>query len=159
MNDPTEQERREAEALRRGLEGVESPADAAEASDALETAALLRWASDEAGRSPRRHAALRAELLAAPAAAAGGTQGPPDWLRWLFPVAAFAALVVAVAFSVVEAPAVPTGLLPAPDQVVLLRQAEAAHAGGGRLAALSAAMGPYRETVLTTLSRRYGEVQ
>ena len=91
MSEPTDRERREADALRRALEadGGAPPDPAIE--DVREAAALLRWSDGQDARSPERHAELRAELLAVPAPAKR-----PRWLWWAVPAGGFAAAAAAL---------------------------------------------------------------
>jgi hypothetical protein len=126
-DESTPEERREAEALARALEG--RPAEGVPA-DALATAALLRYARSEGRLDPARAAAV-------------GRRLQPGLRRWwwlaVVPVAAAAA-------GIVIASRAPLRLPPPPKQV-LSTQAAAAHGGVAELDALDRQMRAYRRAL------------
>jgi hypothetical protein len=125
-DEPTPEERREAEALARALEG--RPAEGVPA-DALATAALLRYARSEGRLDPGRAAAV-------------GRRLQPTARRWWW----LAAVPVAAAAALVLVARAPQRLPPAPKEL-LVTQAAAAHGGGAELEALDRQMREYRRAL------------
>src|SRR5262245_29625100 len=133
--DPTPEELREAEALARALD-AQAP-DAAAPRDALETAALLRYARDGGALAPERARALAERVRA-------GTRSAPR-RRWR--VAALSALGGSLALAaslLLYLRASGPELAPGPPPLALLAaQARAATREPGALAALDLEMRRY----------------
>jgi hypothetical protein len=135
---PTPEEQREAEALRRALEGETADAPA----DALETAALL-GASRSAELSDLRARAVREKVL----------PQKRVW-HWMAPLAAAGAAAAIVIVMFVARRQVPTAL-PAPSAALLAAQAESARPKGAEGVQLDREMVAYRARVLGALEGRY----
>lgn len=156
--DHDDDERREAEALAHALDRGSATDDLPE--EALQTAALIRYSSDEGLLSEEREGALLADVLAAAERAAKqrevrAERAPSPWWRW---IAAFAgvsaiAVVIAIVFAgrlrTVEATE-----LPAPNASLLSAQMERQE--GGSDDRFEAEMSAYRADVYAALGERYG---
>jgi hypothetical protein len=156
-DEPTPEEQREAEALARALAG-EAPSSAPPP-EALETAALLRYASGEARLDPARREALAAQLQKE--LFERGTRKRPLWFWIAAPLGAGAAAAMVLAITTMNsvAPARRTELpalakLPAPEQSLLAAQAEAARGRGQALGDLDAQMRAYRRALFDRLRRQ-----
>jgi hypothetical protein len=125
-DEPTPEERREAEALARALEG--RPAEGVPA-DALAAAALLRYARSEGRLDPARAAAV-------------GRRLQPGLRRWWW----LAVVPVAAAAAIVLVARAPLRLPPAPKEL-LVTQAAAARGGAAELEALDRQMREYRRAL------------
>ena len=134
--DPTPEEQREAEQLRRALGGEAADAPAV----ALETAALLRGS--------------RAELSDARARAVRGRILPRRHWHWMAPLGALGAAAATLIVMFVARRQVPTHL-PAPSPALLSAQAEAARPKGAEAALLDREMVAYRARVIGALEARY----
>ena len=137
--EPTDEERREAEALARALDGQEGEAPPA---DALEAAALLR-ATRHAALSDVRARAVRERIFP-----------HPRRLKWLAPAAAVVAVAATLVILVGARRSRPTPI-PAPSAALLSAQAEAARPHGATGTLLDREMLAYRQGVLATLGVRY----
>ena len=153
-DEPTEEERREADALARALARGHAP-DGAKAvpEDALGAAAFLRHAKDGGVLPGDKAEAILADVLA--------RARPPEPRRALrfriFGALGLAAAAAAAAFLVARAPG-PDGatVLPSPPRALLEAQIDAA---GGRVATLDALATEtrgYRASVYGALHDRYG---
>lgn len=147
---PTEEERREAEALARALERGHAAADLPE--DALETAHLLRYSHDGGALGPDRRDAILADVLE--------HARPPErrkrslWLRiWLGLGAATAAAAAIVLFRVASPEPPVAAALPDPPKRLLRAQANATT--GRDLASVDSEMKGYRIAVYDALEARY----
>ena len=161
----TDDEAREAEALVTALERGHAADSLPE--DALETAALLRYAQGGGELSREREDALLAELFetAKPRVAEEKKPTKLRWLAWLVPMgglaAAAAALLMFATFGAQEAaPAAETAArsgteLPAPS-ADLVRAQLAVASGEADLHELSEPMRGYRSAMLAALDGRYG---
>jgi hypothetical protein len=154
-DEPTEEERREAEALARALEGRRDGSSAAAPDDALETAGLLGYARTGDALDSGRSAAILDKVV-------GGAR--PTRLRPSMRARAFAMLGLAavasatlllVARSRDLSPRSAATLLPVPPRDLLDAQVAAAGTPGQSLSALSARTAAYRDTVYATLKERY----
>jgi hypothetical protein len=164
-DDPTEEELREAEALARALDRGAGTSELPE--DALETAALLRYANGEGELRDDRKKAILDEVLASakPRAEEAAARAPAwtAWLKWLVPggVLAAAAVWAIVALRVAEPTttesAVAATSLPAPSLDLLRAQARAATESEDGAELLASAMHEYRGEVYAALGERYGQ--
>jgi hypothetical protein len=146
-SDPTPEELREAEALARALERQASAGDAPR--DALETAALLRYARDGGALPPERERALADRLRARPAAPSRRTRILVSALAGTLAAAASVLLALRANAPRVEAPVPPLELLTA--------QARAAAREPGALAALDLEMQRHRRALHASLGLGSGE--
>jgi hypothetical protein len=149
-DEPTPEELREAEALARALEG-EAGAGAAPP-EALEAAALLRYARSEGALAPGRQAAV-GERVRAPVAAA--LRPRRRWWLWagLAPLAtagALSLLLVRAQRPKLAASVAPM-LLPPPSAALLQTQAAAARGDARALGRLDLEMREYRQAVYARL--------
>jgi len=133
---PTPEERREAEALARALDGEDANAPA----DALEAAALLS-ASRNAELSDVRARAVRDRAL---------PRGR-HW-HWMAPLGVLAATAATVIVMIAHRRQVPAQI-PMPSAALLAAQAEAARPQGGTQ--LEREMVAYRQRVLAALEARH----
>jgi hypothetical protein len=138
-DEPTPEERREAEALARALDGA--PSDSVPPPEALETAALLRHAKRGGELDPARALALAAKLRA-------GVRAPRRRWPWiaLAPLALGAAALLLMP-TMLARKAGPGPVLPPPAPSLLAAQAEAARGQLGALADLDARMRAYRQAL------------
>jgi len=170
----TAEEQAQAEALARALDGQASSPDGAAPADALETAALLRYAAGDGELDEGRAEAVLDALWPPGAQRPGDPSSAPALMRararWRGPALAaalgFAAAAAALLWSrpgaEVAAPADGPQLqapseaatLPAPPTELLRAQAAAARDPATR-DALDTAMGSYREAVLRRLAAQY----
>jgi len=159
-HDPTDAERREAEALKTALERGTASEGLPE--DALEAAALLRFSGAEGDLAPDRRKVILDEILAsAPSrVAAPERTAPVRWLRWFAPAAGVALAAAAAWALVVLVPADPSAhraaRLPAPSPDLLSAQAAAAGGSEAEAAALTEQMRQYRGVLYAALEQRYG---
>lgn len=153
-DDATPEERLEAEALAKALE--RDRAEPALPDDALETAALLRYARDGGALGQDKQDAILKEILE--------TARPPkrartSWLlrfRWplLAALSTAATVAVFVAFGQNEsAQMARTAAIPPPSTALLRAQLSAA--SGGDLAQLEIHMRPYRAEIVQAMEGRY----
>jgi hypothetical protein len=162
-DEPTAEELREAEALAAALAG--KPADRAPPPEALETAALLRYAHGEGRLAPARQAALGERARGAAMAALRPRRRRLWWWLLLAPAAASAAMAVVVvgassrqaptAVATAPAPEPPLQLPPLPPRLVQA-QAAAARGGAAALAALDTEMRAYRRALYHQLGAGRG---
>jgi hypothetical protein len=151
--DPTELEKREAEALARALEG-DPPRDEAPPGippDALQAASLLRASREDAGLDPARQRQILEKILPEKE---GKARGIP-WLRWLVPVAAVAGVlfVIMTVPMYSKSPQAGAVMFPTPPRSLLRIQARAAE--GEDLKALEQKMRVYRRRMYASLSGKY----
>jgi hypothetical protein len=152
-DDVTPEELREAEALARALE--RGTADDAMPEDALETAAMLRYAHDEGHLTPEREGAILDELLAR-FPARGAARARPRFLRWLIPVVGLTSATAVVILVLRPAPeGGPISAVPAPSRELLEAQLEAAQGEPESGVALDRAMSAYRSELYAALDERY----
>jgi hypothetical protein len=148
MNDeePTEEERRDAEALARALERGQG-GDAPE--DALGTAAFLRFAEDGGALDPARADAILADAIAR-------ARAPSHAPRrgWWFGAVGLAAAALAT-WMVAPRATPPRAEVPPPPPSLLAAQLDAASGRGTAPAALETATAEYRATVYAALKERY----
>lgn len=171
-DEPTAEELREAEELRRLLDGDEVGERAFDArAPELEAGALLRYSQGAGELSAEREDAILRGLLdgagvpEAPAATrpAARAQGF-DWraaLRWFLGVGGLAAA-AAIALLVLrpwEGAGATTATTLPPPSVALLRAQAVAASEGGSVEALAGAMRGYRTGVYSALRERYGAGQ
>ena len=144
-SDPTPEELRDAEALARALEAQAQAGDAPR--DALETAALLRYARDGGALSPERESALgdRLGAHAAVRSAAGSRRA-----RILVPALAGTLAAAASVFLALRA-STPRIDAPAPRLELLTAQARAAAREPGALAALDLEVQRHRRALHANL--------
>ena len=148
--DPTELEKREAEALARALEGDGSPEGIPQ--DALEAAGLLRASREDAGLDPARQREILDRILP--------EKKEPrriPWLRWLVPVAGVAGVLFLVMTVPMysKAPQEAAVMLPAPPRSLLMLQAKVAR--GEDLKKLQKKMQKYRGRMYASLAEKYPE--
>lgn len=143
-DEPSGQERLEAEALARALD--RGTAREPVPDDALGTAALLRFAHGAAELDPERSRAILEEALA--------TRRKPPVFRRIGIWASLGLATAAVGTFLLARTSEPS-LLPPPPPELLSAQLSAAHPGSREsLAALEAEMRPYRGRVYAALGER-----
>jgi len=145
-DEPTPEEKREAEALARALEGQAS--DGPAPPEVMETAAHMRYVQSGGALAPERAAALAATLKSAPRARPGRA-----WLvGGIAGLAAATALVIMVPLTMRRSQ--PAARAPRPSLSLLRAQANATRGGVQALAALDAEMRAYRAQLLSREARR-----
>lgn len=146
--EPTEQEKREAEALARALEGDGSPDGIP--TDALQAAGLLRASREDAGLDPARQQKILDKILPE-------KKRSIPWLRWLVPVAGVAGVLFLVMMMPIysKAPQLSAMVFPAPTRDLLMVQARAAR--GKDLKELEKEMRKYRGEMYASLAGKYPE--
>jgi hypothetical protein len=151
-SEPTKQELLEAEALAKALDG--DGTDHELASEALETAALLRASQDSGELSAERENAVLDKILAS--AKSSKQKEQAVWLRWLIPAGGLAAAaVVGIIFvSGVLGPLNPASL-PKPDTTLLKAQSKAARGDRASISVLRTGMQQYRSSMYASLSEHY----
>lgn len=172
-DEPTEDELREAEALARALDRGTGTSELPE--DALETAALLRYAHGEGDLADNRKKAIFEDVLAtAKPRPHEEAAKSPAWLvimKWLVPTGVLAAAAVwaIVALNVnvdtdgtpgdgaPDESAVLATTLPSPGVELLRAQARAASEDAEDATLLASAMQSYRGDMYAALEQRYGE--
>ncbi len=151
-DEPTAEERQEAERLARALERGHAPSGVPE--DALSTAALLRYAKDGGALDPERGKAIFEDAMARarpPREARARTR----WtLFGLLGLGAAGALSIAIVLR--TAPPDVRGPLPPPPRALLEAQVAALSGPSASLDALAMETAGYRGTLYAKLRERYG---
>jgi hypothetical protein len=160
-DEPTPAEAREAEALRRALAGERPESEPPQ--EALETAALLRYARSAGHLDPARREDLRGRLRSA---LPGRRRRRWLWALAPLPVVAAAAVLMTVPLSSRQSaapvsvapspPPSPPSPLPLPSPSLLEAQAAAARGDRQALATLDLEMRAYRKAMLDRLLERGG---
>jgi hypothetical protein len=148
-DEPTPEERAEAEALARALETGRAAGPVP--GDALETAALLRHAKDQGALDEARAESILSDVLERARPPARTKSG---W-RWpLFGALGLGAAAAAVAL-VVRSGAPEVAAFPRPPRALLEAQMEAARSRASGLGTVASEMKPYRREVFAALEERY----
>lgn len=151
-DEPSEEERREAEALARALAGERTQPGATEPpEDALVGAALVRFGQDGGLLANDRIRAVEKRLLS------GLPKRSRQPTRWLVPAAALAAAAAVVVTVMVGRELRDGAALPSPDVALLQAQARAGKGDATAARELEMAMRDHRARVYAALAQRYQE--
>jgi hypothetical protein len=149
---PSEEERREAEALARALDrGKVAPSGAEPPEDALVTAGLLRFGQTGAALSPERLRAVERRIVSALPGRARARR------LWAAAGGLAAAAVIAAAVVLLQEP--DGAALPTPNLALLLAQARASKGDAPAAQELEVAMRDHRARLFDALVRRYPEAR